>query len=91
MAATNSQYLGWSGAAAGTSNLGLAPTAADALAIASASQTFTSGIYQANPEDTVDTMNNHINMALRTTTSTSLTEQSLIWDWAFVSYRYVGL
>jgi hypothetical protein len=86
---TNAQYLGWFGAVAASGNLGYAPAAADAITLGTTSQVFTSGLYQVNPEDTLDTQANKLNMAIRTTASTSLTEQTAIWDMAFVSLRYV--
>jgi len=85
----NSQYLNWSGST-GT-NPGLAPTAADAYTVAAASQTYISGLYQNNEVDAVDSQNNKINIALNTSASTSLIEQNILWDLAFVSIRYVGL
>ena len=88
-ALTNAQYSGWSGAAAASNNLGYAPTAADIITIASASQVLISGLYQTNPSDAVNTTDDRVRLALRTTASTTLIEQSLIWDAAFVSVRYV--
>jgi hypothetical protein len=88
-ALTNAQYLTWSGAAAASNNLGYAPTAADGITIASASQVLISGLYQTNPSDVINTTDDRVRLALRTTASTTLIEQSLIWDMAFVSVRYV--
>jgi hypothetical protein len=86
---TNAQYLNWFGAAAASSNLGYAPAAADVLTLGTTAQAFASGLYQISPEDTLDTTANKLNMAIRTTASTSLLEQTAIWDMAFVSLRYV--
>jgi hypothetical protein len=50
---------------------------------------FTDGIYQVNPEDHIDTVNNRGNLRLRTSTSTATATITRAWDFAFMSIRYV--
>lgn len=53
--------------------------------------TFTDGIYQVNPEDYIDTVNNRGNLRLRTSTSTATATATRAWDFAFMSIRYTYL
>ncbi|MFA6183476.1 MAG: hypothetical protein WC682_00045 [Parcubacteria group bacterium] len=53
--------------------------------------TFTDGIYQVNPEDYIDTINNRGNLRLRTSTSTATATATRAWDFAFMSIRYTYL
>jgi hypothetical protein len=82
----NNQFMGW-----GVAAFGMAPIAADGVALTNtAPGPFLSGVQSTNPDDSLDTFNNNINIAIRTSASTSLVEQPLIWDLAFISLRYVG-
>ncbi|NTW22242.1 hypothetical protein HGA34_01700, partial [Candidatus Falkowbacteria bacterium] len=55
--------------------------------------TFTDGIYQVNPEDFIDTVNNRGNLRLRSSASTAVSTTTAAqvreWDFAFMSIRWV--
>ncbi|MFZ2153813.1 MAG: hypothetical protein WAV16_01135, partial [Candidatus Moraniibacteriota bacterium] len=53
--------------------------------------TFTDGIYQVNPEDYIDTVNNRGSLRLRTSASTATATVTRAWDFAFMSIRYTYL
>ncbi len=52
--------------------------------------TFTDGIYQINPEDFIDTVNNVGNLRLRTSASTATAAATRDWDFAMMSVRWVN-
>jgi hypothetical protein len=56
----------------------------------SSTYTYTDGILQTNPEDSIDTTNNRANLRLRTSASATTGSLTRDWDSAFVSIRWIG-
>jgi hypothetical protein len=56
----------------------------------SSTYTYTDGILQTNPEDSIDTTNNRANLRLRTSASSTIGHLTRDWDFAFVSIRWIG-
>jgi len=56
----------------------------------SSTYTYTDGILQTNPEDSIDTTNNRANLRLRTSASATIGSLTRDWDFAFVSFRWIG-